>query len=268
MRVSSSRCWRRRGHDLPRSSSKPSNNHARCPYRIVEQTTGREVDWINRYLDHEMLRRLADTTLRTLCARPAALSPLVGECSPHRRGHRRCPHRIDTAGLCAIPVRPATASLTGATINQRVAVVDRALRIDLPRRAPARSLRRFSQTYWQRAPMGIGRPRPGLEPVAREGSQTDHRAAVGRRGGALLVQLPHLTGPGHRRTDAAAGTSVREVLALNRDDLLLVRSADPRARQRQQDPFPAAGPGNDPTAGSLSAAGTAPIVATRLCLFL
>ena len=36
-----------------------------CPYRIVEQTTGREIDWINRYLDYETLRRLADTTLRS-----------------------------------------------------------------------------------------------------------------------------------------------------------------------------------------------------------
>ncbi len=43
----------------------PSTNHVRCPYRIVDQTTGREIDWINQYLDYEMLRRLADTTLRT-----------------------------------------------------------------------------------------------------------------------------------------------------------------------------------------------------------
>lgn len=42
----------------------PSNNHMRCPYRIVDQATGREIDWINQYLDYEMLRRLADTTLR------------------------------------------------------------------------------------------------------------------------------------------------------------------------------------------------------------
>ena len=44
---------------------KPSNNHVRCPYRIVEQSTGHEIDWINQYLDYEMLRRLADATLRT-----------------------------------------------------------------------------------------------------------------------------------------------------------------------------------------------------------
>ena len=61
---------------------KPSNNHVRCPYRIVEQATGREIDWINKYLDYETLRRLADNTLRTY-ARAVALSPVVGECSPH-----------------------------------------------------------------------------------------------------------------------------------------------------------------------------------------
>src|SRR5580692_11178952 len=44
---------------------KPSNNHVRCPYRVVEQATGREIDWINKYLDYETLRRLANATLRT-----------------------------------------------------------------------------------------------------------------------------------------------------------------------------------------------------------
>ena len=44
---------------------KPTNSHARSPYRVVERTTGREIGWINEYLDHETLRRLANTTLRT-----------------------------------------------------------------------------------------------------------------------------------------------------------------------------------------------------------
>ena len=39
--------------------------HARIALSNVEQATGREIDWINQYLDYEMLRRLADTTLRT-----------------------------------------------------------------------------------------------------------------------------------------------------------------------------------------------------------
>src|SRR5579863_5706451 len=39
-------------------------NPAQSPIRVVEQTTGREVSWINRYLDREYVRRLAAKTLR------------------------------------------------------------------------------------------------------------------------------------------------------------------------------------------------------------
>ena len=42
----------------------PTPNQARSAFRIVE-TTGREVDWVNRYLDYECLRRVADLTLRS-----------------------------------------------------------------------------------------------------------------------------------------------------------------------------------------------------------
>ena len=43
----------------------PSTNHSRCPYRVVVQGTGREIAWINQYLDYETLRRLADNTLKS-----------------------------------------------------------------------------------------------------------------------------------------------------------------------------------------------------------
>ena len=43
----------------------PSTNQARCPYRVIVQATGREIDWINQYLDYETLRRLADNTLKS-----------------------------------------------------------------------------------------------------------------------------------------------------------------------------------------------------------
>src|SRR6516225_10292664 len=42
-----------------------ASNNAQSPVRVVEQATGRGVGWVNRYLDREYLRRLADTTLRT-----------------------------------------------------------------------------------------------------------------------------------------------------------------------------------------------------------
>jgi site-specific recombinase XerD len=48
-----------------RVACKPSDSRVRCPYRVVEQATAREMDWINKYLDYETLRRLANATLRT-----------------------------------------------------------------------------------------------------------------------------------------------------------------------------------------------------------
>jgi len=37
---------------------------ARSPFRLLEQPMGREVEWVNRFLDREWVRRLAETTLR------------------------------------------------------------------------------------------------------------------------------------------------------------------------------------------------------------
>lgn len=39
-------------------------SHAHSPFRVVAQT-GREVDWINRYLDQQRIRGMADSTLRS-----------------------------------------------------------------------------------------------------------------------------------------------------------------------------------------------------------
>ena len=41
-----------------------TSHAAQSPVRVVEQSTGREVGWINRYLDREYVRRLANTSLR------------------------------------------------------------------------------------------------------------------------------------------------------------------------------------------------------------
>ena len=40
-----------------------TSKNAQSPVRVVEQTTGREVGWINRYLDREYVRRLGERTL-------------------------------------------------------------------------------------------------------------------------------------------------------------------------------------------------------------
>ena len=38
-------------------------SNAHSPFRVVEQT-GAEVEWVNRYLDQERVRGVADSTLR------------------------------------------------------------------------------------------------------------------------------------------------------------------------------------------------------------
>ena len=228
-----------------RVAHKPSTNHVHCPYRIVEQATGREIDWINRYLDYEMLRRLADTTLRTYA------HELL-----HFLRWWESVHHTDVVAKDALTestlldyVRFQSGQereLTGATINQRVAIVDRALRIIFPD-APLQTAPALQTNYWQRAPMGIGKPRPAL---SRLRVKTPKRTIV-----PLSVdEVARFWSSFRNSRDLAIvglmllqGLRSQEVLDLNRDDLLLSGSADPRARQGQQDPFPAAGSRSKPT---------------------
>ena len=115
---------------------KPTNNHVRCPYRVVERTNGREIEWINRYLDYETLRRLADTTLRTYA--DALLHFLRWWESVHHTDEVTKDALTESTLLDYVRFQSSQErELTGATINQRVAIVDRALRIAFPgARAP------------------------------------------------------------------------------------------------------------------------------------
>ena len=107
---------------------KPSNNHVRSPYRIVEQATGREIDWINQYLDYETLRRLADVTLRTYAHE--LLHFLRWWESVHHTDEVTKDALTESTLLDYVRFQSnQERELTGATINQRVAIVDRALRI-------------------------------------------------------------------------------------------------------------------------------------------
>jgi hypothetical protein len=92
-----------------------TSNPAQSPVRVVEQTTGREVGWINHYLDREYVRRLADTSLRTY-----ALNLLHfvhwWESVHHTGGIVEADLTastlldVDTPGLCALPVQPTPAA--------------------------------------------------------------------------------------------------------------------------------------------------------------
>jgi integrase len=124
---------------------------------VVVQATGREIDWINQYLDYETVRRLADHTLQSY----------ANELLYFLRWWESV-HRTDAIAKDALTestlldyVRFLSGQqppLSGSTINTRIAIVDKALRHVFPD-APPQIAPGFQKISWQRAPMGIGRPR-------------------------------------------------------------------------------------------------------------
>ena len=135
----------------------PTSNRAQSPVRVVEQKTGREVGWINRYLDREYVRRLADKSLRLYALN--LLHFVRWWASIHRTGDVLERDLTESTLLeylrfqSGLQPRPS-----GSTINARIAVADRALRNEFPD-APCQVARGFHQAYLRRQPMGLGRPR-------------------------------------------------------------------------------------------------------------
>ena len=103
----------------------------------------------------------------------------------------------------------------------------------LPFLAPLSDRSGLQYAYWQRAPMGIGRPRPAL---SRLRVKTAKRTIV-----PLSVdEVARFWSSFRNSRDLAIvglmllqGLRSQEVLALRREDLLLIGIAAPGARQRQ-----------------------------------
>src|SRR5665213_440939 len=138
----------------------PHPTPAQSPYRVVQQETGREVIWVNRFLDRECVRCLAETTLRSY-----ALDLL------HFLRWWVSVHQTDTVIEEAITqstlleyVRFQAGQLprpAAATVNRRIVVADRALKSEFPN-VPAQVAPGFHQLYWKRSPMRVARPRQAL----------------------------------------------------------------------------------------------------------
>ena len=199
-----------------RVAHKPASGPARSPYRVIEQTTGREIDWINRYLDYQSLRRVSDNTLRSYAHE--LLHFLRWWESVHHTD--AVTEAVLTESTLLDYVRfQSGQELCGATINQRVAIADRALHIAFPG-APGQTAPGFQTTYWQRAPMGIGKPRLA---TSRLRVRTPKRTIV-----PLSVDgVARFWASFRNSRDLAIvglmllqGLRSQEVLDLNRDDLL------------------------------------------------
>ena len=195
--------------------------NAQSPFRVVEETD-REVAWVNRFLDQERVRAVADSTLRSYA------HDLL-----HFLRWWVAVHQTDTIterGLTEATLldyirfqanqhpRPAAAS-----INRRVGVAERAVRREFPE-ALCQFVPGFQHWYWRRSPLGYGRSRPALSQLRM---RTPKRVVV-----PLSVdQVARFWSSFRTSRDLAIvglmllhGLRSREVLTLDRDDVLLSES--------------------------------------------
>lgn len=192
---------------------------AHSPVFVIEEDTGQGVGWINRYLDREYVRRLADKSLNGYAY--SLLHFVRWWESVHHTGD------ISQADLTASTLLdyvrfqsnrqpPPSAS----TINDRVACADRAIRNEFPD-APCQVAHGFHQVYLHRRPLGLGRPRfdrsrlrvrePRLTIVPLSVDEVARFWSSFRNARDLAIvglMLMH-------------GLRSAEVITLNRDDLLL-----------------------------------------------
>ena len=195
----------------------PSGAHS--PIRVVEQSTGKGVGWINRYLDRDYVRRLADKSLYSYAN--SLLNFVRWWESVHHTGDISLADLTESTLLDYVRFQSSRQPPPSAsTINDRVACADRAIRNEFPD-APCQSAQGFQQIYLHRRPLGLGRPRFELSRLRiREPKLTIVPLSVDEvarfwqsfrnaRDLAIVgLMLMH-------------GLRSAEVIALNRDDVLL-----------------------------------------------
>lgn len=132
----------------------PNGGGARSPFHVIETQTGREVEWVNRFLDRECVRCLANTSLRSY-----AMDLL------HFLRWWASANHTDVITENAVPsVLPEYVRFQAAqqprpapaTINRRVIIVGCALRHTFPD-ATCPPASGFSHSYWLRSSLGYGR---------------------------------------------------------------------------------------------------------------
>ena len=197
----------------------PVPSGARSPIRVIEQDTGREVAWINRYLDREHVRRLADKSLYSYAH--SLLHFVRWWESVYHTGDISQQNLTKSTLLDYLHFQSSRQPPPSATtLNDRVACADRAIRNQFPD-APCQVAHGFHKIYLHRRPMGLGRPRfelsrlrikePRLNIVPLSVDEVARFWSSFRNARDLAIvglMLLH-------------GLRSVEVMALNRDDVLL-----------------------------------------------
>ena len=194
---------------------------AHSPFRVVAQT-GREVVWINRYLDLQRVRGVADSTLRSYA---------------HDLLHflRWWAGVNQTSTITKLALTESTfldyirfqldqnPPPAAATVNRRVGTAERAMRREFPD-VPSLFAPGFQNWYWRRSRLGYGRPRPALTQLR---VKTPKRVVVP----LSVEEVARFWSSFRTSRDLAIvglmllhGLRSCEVLALNRQDVLLPES--------------------------------------------
>jgi integrase len=186
---------------------------------VVEQSTGKGVGWINRYLDRDYVRRLANTSLYSYANN--LLHFVRWWEGVHHTGDISKDGLTESTLLDYVRFQSSLQPPPSApTINDRVACADRAIRNEFPD-APCQAAHGFQQVYLHRRPLGLGRPRfelsrlrvrePKLAIVPLSVDEVARFWSSFRNARDLAIvglMLMH-------------GLRSAEVMALNRDDVLL-----------------------------------------------
>jgi integrase/recombinase XerD len=196
-------------------------SNAQSPFRVTDDT-GREVPWVNRFLDQQRVRSVADSTLRSYAHDLLHfLRWWVGV-----NQTEAITEKTLTASTLLDYIRFQTNQQprpAAASINRRVGTAECALRREFPQ-AQLPFVPGFQYAYWRPALLGAGRPLPAL---SRLRVRTPRRVVV-----PLSVdEVAGFWASFRTSRDLAIvglmlfdGLRSCEVLTLNCDDLLLPES--------------------------------------------
>jgi integrase len=134
-------------------------SNAHSPFRVIEKT-GREVDWINRFLDQQRVRGVADSTLRSYAH--DLLHFIRWWAAAHKTSAITQQDLTESTFLDYIRYQSDQNPPPAAqSVNRRIGTVERAMRREFPEVAPLFAPG-FQIWCWRQSRLGYGRLRPAL----------------------------------------------------------------------------------------------------------
>jgi integrase len=134
-------------------------SNAHSPFRVVQQT-GQEVDWVNRYLDQQRVRGVADSSLRSYAH--DLLYFHRWWTTTHKTSNITEQALTESTFLDYIRFQVNQSPPPAAeSVNRRVGTAERAMRCEFPEAAPLFAPG-FQDWYRRQSRLGYGRLRPAL----------------------------------------------------------------------------------------------------------